>query len=96
MDKRIIGISYPTPIETVEDVYNDNIDVIVHFDDETSICVVVATPDNLKWQMKNEDMRYLPAGEIQIIVSELKDEIIKEALIDYCDNYRDFFKKIIE
>ena len=58
MNKRITNIDYPTPIGSIKDITNDNIDVIVHFDDGSSICVVAATPDNLKWQMENEKKRY--------------------------------------
>lgn len=89
---KIISISYPSPLEAVRDKTDDNIDVIIKFDDNSSLCVVVATPDNLKRQMKNESKSFLPPGLPQIIVSQLDDTVIKDAIITYTNDF-DFFKK---
>ena len=35
---------------------NDNVDVIVHFDDGSSHSLLVATPNNIYWCMDNEGL----------------------------------------
>ena len=76
-------IAFPTEIAKTEDAFNDNIDVIVELCDGRSVCVVVATPQNLTWQMEKENTAFLPLGEPMIIVSKIDADIIEHALHEY-------------
>ena len=89
---KVVKIYYPTPLNTITNKNNDNLDVIVTLENNLQLCVVVATPENLKWQIENSNKKYLPLGLPQIIVAYLDDSIIKEAIINYVDEY-DLFKK---
>ena len=80
---KIKRIAFPTEIAEIEDAFNDNIDVIVEFWDGSSVCVVVATPQNLIWQMEKENMDFLPLGEPMVIVSKIDADIIERALHEY-------------
>ena len=46
-ETKIKRITFPTETTQIEDAFNDNIDVIVELCDGRSVCVVVATPQNL-------------------------------------------------
>ena len=89
---KVINFYYPTPLDTITDKNNDNLDVIVTLENNLQFCIVVTTPENLKWQIENSNMKYLPLGLPQIIVACLDDSIIKEAIINYVEEY-DLFKK---
>jgi hypothetical protein len=82
-ETKIKRITFPTATTQIEDAFNDNIDVIVELCDGRSVCVVVATPQNLTWQMEKENMDFLPFGEPMIIVSKIDADIIERALHEY-------------
>lgn len=89
---KITKLYYPTPLERISDKSNDNLDVIITFDDNSSLCIVVATPENLKRQIENSGEDFLPFGLPQIIVSRLEKGIIERAVTSYAAE-SDMFKK---
>jgi len=40
-------ISFPSPLEYTEDIYDDNLDVFVELEDGSEYTVIVGTPKNL-------------------------------------------------
>lgn len=79
----IVKISYPTPLEKVKDIYNDNIDVFVELEDGETYTFVVTTPSNLNWYMENNNQEFIEAGAHDIIVKSLTEENIYEAIKTY-------------
>ena len=82
----IVKISYPTPLEQVKDIYNDNIDVFIELDDGFCYNMLVVTPQNLSWLMEKEGMNYLPAGVPYIVVKSLTKESIRSAIENYLED----------
>lgn len=82
----IVKISYPTPLEQVKDIYNDNIDVFIELDDGFCYNMLVVTPQNLSWLMEKEGMNYLPAGVPYIVVKSLTEESIRSAIENYLED----------
>lgn len=80
---KIVKISYPTPLEQVKDIYNDNIDVFVELEDGETYTFVVTTPKNLIWYMDNNNQEFIEAGAHDIIVKSLTEENIREAIETY-------------
>ena len=66
---------FPTPWEQV-DAENDNIDVCLTFPDGRSYTFVAATPENLKFMMKQEDKPYLSPGAPMLIAEKLTPETV--------------------
>ena len=81
---RVNKIRFPTPLEIV-DTRDDNIDVFVELEDGYSYTVVVATYRNLITQMDKTKKSFIEAGCPLVIVKELKEDIIKEAVQSYAD-----------
>jgi hypothetical protein len=82
---KVKSISYPTYLEDIEDIENDNIDVFVELEDNDTYTytVVVATAKNIEWMMDKEKMNYLRAGHPFLIVKKLTEKIIFEAIQAY-------------
>lgn len=74
---RLKDIYYPTSLIEIEDIYDDNIDVIVRLEDGRYFVLVVATPDNLKSLMKNDNQPYLSPGLPFAFVEKLTEENIE-------------------
>jgi hypothetical protein len=53
-------ISFPTPLPDVEDIYDDNVDVFVDFQNGRSYTVVVETYKNIISLMDKEKSNFLP------------------------------------
>ncbi|GGG15239.1 hypothetical protein GCM10010912_69580 [Paenibacillus albidus] len=82
---KVMEISYPTPLSTLSDIENDNIDVSIKLEDGTNITVVVSTPQNLIQQMNNENVNFISASQPDIIVRSLTYENIQQAIEDYAN-----------
>jgi hypothetical protein len=78
-------VSFPTPLEMIEDTKDDNIDVWVELEDGCCYTVVVTTLQNLMTQMKETKKNYIQSGCPYIIVNELKEDIIEEAVQSYAE-----------
>ncbi|AAK78981.1 hypothetical protein BJV85_003001 [Clostridium acetobutylicum] len=78
-------ISFATPLETLKDIKDDNIDVFVELEDGYSYTIVVATEQNLITQMNNSKKDFIEAGCPFVIVKELRKNIIKDAVQSYAE-----------
>ena len=76
-------IFLPTSLSEVNSK-DDNMDVIVTFEDDTSYVLVVATPQNLITQMRKDNKSFLPAGCPFAIVEELTMENIELVVESFC------------
>lgn len=83
---KIISIEFPTPLTEISNTKDDNVDVFVELDDGIIYTLVVATPKNLETLMERENTGYLPAAAPMIIVQEITEENIREALETYLNN----------
>ena len=66
---------FPAPWDGVNPE-NDNIDVCLTFSDGRSFTFVVATPENLKFQMAQEGKPYLSPGAPMLIAKTLTPEAV--------------------
>jgi len=89
-------ITYPTDLNKIEDIKNDNIDVIVGLDNGKTYTLVVTTPQNYYWYMEKEGLDYIPAAPPDIIVKELRHDIIERAIQNFCQNEGYFLIKYAE
>lgn len=83
---KIKNIMYPTPLEKIEDTSSDSIDIFVETESGLRLTFTVCTPQFYISYMKKSGKRFVPAGQPDIIVSELTDNNIREAVADYCEN----------
>ncbi|MCR4651427.1 MAG: hypothetical protein K5662_06695 [Lachnospiraceae bacterium] len=77
-------IEYPTALSNGINPYDDNIDVFVWTEEGKVLTVTVCTPQFYVSYMDKEGLDYVPAGPPDIIVRELTDEIIRDAIQEYC------------
>jgi hypothetical protein len=77
------SIRFPTYLENIVDIANDNIDVFVDLEDGYTHTVVVATAKNIESLMHKEKMNFFEPGHPFIIVQKLTKEIIEEAIKAY-------------
>jgi len=73
-------------INEVKDVFNDNIDVGVDFEDGYSYTIVVGTPADLLEEIKQEKTNFIRPGAPMIIVKKLTEEIGREAIHASAEN----------
>lgn len=79
-------IRFPTYLEDIEDIEDDNIDVFVELenDHDYTYTVVVATVKNIEsLMMDKQKMNYLRPGHPFIIVKKLTEAIITETIKAY-------------
>ena len=67
----------------IDNIYNDNVDVIVTNENDYSYVVVLSTPENLLEEMEQEKQNFIEPGTLRIIVKKLTKEIIEEAILTY-------------
>ena len=79
----IKSIEYPTKLENINK-YSDNIDIFVETQDGINFTMTICTPQFYYDYMNKEQINYIPAGPPDIIVKELNEEYIFQALQDYC------------
>ena len=82
----IKSIRFPTYLEDITDIENDNIDVFVDLEDGYTYTVVVATAKNIESLMDKEKVNYFEPGHPFIIVKKLTKEIIYEAIEAYASD----------
>ncbi|MHC5215766.1 hypothetical protein ACYSNR_03800 [Enterococcus sp. LJL128] len=82
---KIKAIRYPTTLDKIENITNDNIDVFVDLEDGFTYTVIVSTVQNIAKFM--EEKGYFSPGWVQqlIVVTELKEELIKKAIEAYAE-----------
>ena len=87
------SIFYPTPIDKIEDVNNDNIDVCVYLSNGKSYTIVFITPDNLKQQMNQNDEQFISPDFRFIVVKSISQSNIEAAIRKIASEpyYLDFY-----
>lgn len=83
---KIKKVTYPTSLDEVVDVSNDNIDVFVETEDGMHFTMTVCTPLFYLTYMEKEGLDYIPASPPDIIVKELTEENILRAMESFCED----------
>jgi hypothetical protein len=73
-------IFFPTPIESITDLTNDNMDVCVTTVDGESYTLVFITPDNLKSLMESNHEDFISPSFKYIVVKRIDEGTIRRAL----------------
>lgn len=74
------SIFYPTPIDKIADVNNDNIDVCVSLSNGKHYTIVFITPDNLKQLMNENDEQFVSPDFRFVIVKSISQSNIEVAI----------------
>lgn len=77
-------------IDKIKDIYNDNVDVAIEMEDGYTYILTAATPQDLLEAVKHEN--YIQPNAVNIIVKELTEEIIAEAIQAYAENNQYWLK----
>ena len=83
---KIKKINYPTSLEKIPDLSNDNIDVFVETEEGLHFTMTVCTPIFYLHYMEKENLNFIPASPPDIIVKKLTHNNIKEALESFCND----------
>lgn len=73
-------------IDEVRDKFNDSVDVGVEFEDGYSYTIIVRTPADFTEQMLQEKSNFIEPGTPMIVVKELTEEIVNEAIKAYAED----------
>ncbi len=73
-------ISFPSSLESIENIDDDNMDVFVKLEDGSEYTVIVGTPKNFLTLMNRDGMDFLEPGCPFIIVRKLTMEVIEKAI----------------
>jgi hypothetical protein len=90
----IVKISFPTYLEDITDIENDNIDVFVELEDGYTHIVTVATTKNIESLMDEDKMNYFRPNYPFIIVKKLTKDIIEETLKAYAEEDDGYWLKL--
>lgn len=83
---RVQSISFLSPIEDIDDIFYDNIDVSVNLENSQNYVVVVGTPKNLLKLMDNEKSYLLSPGNSIVIIKKMTKEVVEEAIQAYAQD----------
>lgn len=83
---KIKTITYPTALEKIPDVSNDNIDVFVETENGLHFMITICTPLFYLNYMEKEKLNFISASPPDIIVKRLTHDIIKQALESFCED----------
>ena len=84
---KIKEITYPTALNKIPNVLDDNIDVFVETEEGLHFTMTVCTPAFYMSWMEKEKLEFVPAAPPDVIVKELNHENIKNALETYCEDH---------
>lgn len=79
---KVISIEYPTPLKNCN-IKNDNIDFFVKLENGNKYCITVAKVD---WIIDHVGERHLPSGSPDLIVKELQNQLIEDAVKEYSED----------
>ena len=80
-------VFFPTPIESIADPTNDNVDVCVTTADGEAYTLVFITPDNLRSLMEFNREDYISPLFKYIVVKRIDEGMIRRALDEIvCDD----------
>lgn len=89
---KVESINFLSPIEDIDDIFDDNMDVSINLENGRNYVVVVRTPKNLLRLMENEKSNFLSPGDPIVIVKKMTKEIVEEAIQAYADaHYLKFY-----
>ena len=79
-------VFFPTPIESIADPTNDNVDVCVTTADGEAYTLVFITPDNLQFLMESNREDHISPLFKYIVVKRIDEGMIRRALdVIVCD-----------
>ena len=70
----------------ITDPHIDNLDVFVENEDGYTYTIVVSTPGDLLDQMEQEKINFIMPDNPKIIVKELTEQIVRDAIQAYAEN----------
>ena len=73
-------VFFPTPIESIADPTNDNLDVCVTTADGEAYTLVFITPDNLRSLMESNHEDFILPSFKYIVVKRIDEGMIRRAL----------------
>ena len=73
------SVFFPTPIESITDPTNDNLDVCVTTADGEAYTLVFITPDNLKFLMESNREDHIFPSFKYIVVKRMDEGMIRRA-----------------
>ena len=79
---KVISIEYPTPMKNCN-IKNDNIDIFVKLENGNKYCITLTTID---WISNHVGERHLPSGSPDLIVKELQNQVIEDAVKEYSED----------
>ena len=79
---KVISIEYPTTLKNCN-IKNDNIDIFVKLENGNKYWITVATID---WISDHVGERHLPSGSPDLIVKELQNQLIEDAVKEYSED----------
>ena len=85
MNNNIEKVQYQTALNEA-DMYDDKIDILVEAEDGYEYKLTVCTPQFYYSYMDKEGLNYVPASPPDVIVKELTDEYIMQALQSFCED----------
>lgn len=83
---RVESINFLSPLENINDIFDDNMDVSVNLENGQNYVVVVGTPKNLLRLMENEKSDFLSPGDPIIIVKKMTKEVIEKTIQAYAED----------
>lgn len=83
---KVESITFLSNLKDVEDIFDDNMDMVVKLNDGHKYVVVVATQKNLLTLMNREKSAFLSPGDPMIIVKKMTKEVIEKAIHAYAEN----------
>ena len=83
---KVESISFLSPLEDIDDIFDYNMDVAVKLDDGRTYVVVVGTPKNLLRLMENEKSDFLSPGDPIVIIKKMTKEVVEKAIQAYAED----------
>jgi hypothetical protein len=89
---KVESINFLSPIEDIDDIFDDNMDVSVNLENGLNYVVIVGTPKNLLRLMENEKSNFLSPGDPIVVVKKMTKEVVEEAIQAYADDDAHYLK----
>ncbi|WP_321386384.1 hypothetical protein [uncultured Enterococcus sp.] len=91
---KVVNIEYPTTLDKIDDITDDNIDIFVTLDDGYTYTLIVSTLKNVGTLMNEKGYSEPGWAQQLIIVEELNEELIKIAVEAYAKDNDGRYLKI--
>ena len=83
-------------IDEVTDQLNDSIDVGIEFEDGSSYTIIVRTPGDFIEEMLQEGTNFIQPSTPAIVVKELTEKIVNEAIKAYAEDEEGYWLKLCQ